>query len=116
MLITLKRSYLHLPLVAFFSILQTFVPASFAQESFDIIIKDGRIVDGSGNPWYNADVGIVGERITRIGNLDSANATQTIEPQALLSRQVLLTPTPMHCKAFLMCPTLKVRCFRVLRR
>ena len=83
MLTTLKRSYLHLPLVAFFSVLQTFVPASSAQENFDIIIKDGRIVDGSGNPWYNADVGIVGERITRIGNLDSANATQTIDATGL---------------------------------
>jgi len=116
MLITLKRSYLHLPLVAFFSILQTFVPASFAQESFDIIIKDGRIVDGSGNPWYNADVGIVGERITRIGNLDSANATQTIDATGLTVTPGFIDPHTHALQGILMCPTLKVRCFRVLRR
>ena len=35
-----------------------------AQESFDLLIKNGRIVDGTGTPWYEADVGIVGDRIT----------------------------------------------------
>lgn len=83
MRITLRRFYLHLPLVALFTALQIFAPASFAQESFDIIIKGGRVVDGSGNPWYMADVGIVGERITSIGNLDSATATRTIDATGL---------------------------------
>lgn len=80
---TLSRSYLHLPLVALFSAFQVFAPSSFAQESFDIIIKGGRVVDGSGNPWYNADVGIIGERITRIGNLEGAIASQTIDATGL---------------------------------
>ncbi|MEQ8408238.1 MAG: D-aminoacylase [Gammaproteobacteria bacterium] len=54
-----------------------------AQENFDIIISGGRIVDGSGNPWYEADIGIVGERITRIGNLSQANASTRINATGL---------------------------------
>jgi len=34
------------------------------QLKFDIIIKKGRVMDGSGNPWYHADVGIKAGRIT----------------------------------------------------
>ena len=39
------------------------VPTVAAQESFDIVIRGGRVVDGSGNPWVRADIGIVGDRI-----------------------------------------------------
>ena len=45
-----------------------FSSASSAQD-FDTIIANGRIVDGSGNPWYEADVGIRGDRIVSIGDL-----------------------------------------------
>ena len=33
----------------------------------DILIKGGRIVDGSGNPWYNGDVGIAGGKVVDVG-------------------------------------------------
>src|SRR5262245_46590826 len=36
---------------------------------FDLLITGGRIVDGSGNPWFRADVGIRGDRITAVGPL-----------------------------------------------
>src|SRR5580693_6022933 len=36
---------------------------------FDVLILNGRIVDGSGNPWYRGDVGIQGDRIRAIGKL-----------------------------------------------
>ena len=39
----------------------------FAQ-AFDAILSGGRIIDGSGNPWYRADVGITGDRIAAIGD------------------------------------------------
>ena len=45
-----------------------------AQESFDIIIRGGRVVDGSGNPWVVADIGIRGDRIARVGGLTDASA------------------------------------------
>ncbi|MGH9791390.1 MAG: amidohydrolase family protein, partial [Candidatus Acidiferrales bacterium] len=43
-------------------------PQSAAQE-YDVVITGGRVVDGSGNPWYVADVGIRGGRIAAIGRL-----------------------------------------------
>src|SRR5438067_2270557 len=36
---------------------------------FDLIVRGGRIVDGSGGPWFRGDVGIVGERIAALGTL-----------------------------------------------
>jgi PBP4 family serine-type D-alanyl-D-alanine carboxypeptidase len=47
--------------------------------SFDMIIKNGHILDGSGSPWYAADIGIRGDRIVAIGNLDDAEAKKVID-------------------------------------
>ena len=41
---------------------------------FDIILKDGRVIDGSGNPWFKADVGVTGGKITAVGNLAGEEA------------------------------------------
>lgn len=46
---------------------------------FDIVIRHGRIVDGSGNPWYRGDLGIRGRRIAAIGELSHAVARRTID-------------------------------------
>jgi N-acyl-D-amino-acid deacylase len=40
-----------------------------AQAPFDLLIVNGRVMDGSGNPWSRADVGIRGDRIAAIGQL-----------------------------------------------
>jgi N-acyl-D-amino-acid deacylase len=47
--------------------------------AYDLIITNARIVDGSGNPWFRADVGIKDGRIARIGRIDSAQANKTID-------------------------------------
>ncbi len=46
---------------------------------YDSIIRNGRIMDGSGNPWYYGDVGIQGERIAGIGKFDTGNTRQVID-------------------------------------
>jgi dihydroorotase/N-acyl-D-amino-acid deacylase len=46
---------------------------------FDVLIKNGRIFDGSGNPWYSADIGIRGDRIAAIGKLGDAKASKVID-------------------------------------
>ena len=46
---------------------------------FDIVIVNGQVVDGTGNPWYAADVGIRDGRIAAIGRLADAPATQRID-------------------------------------
>jgi N-acyl-D-amino-acid deacylase len=52
--------------------------------SFDVLIKNGHILDGTGSPWYAADVGIRGDRIVAIGKLGDARAAKTIDAQGLI--------------------------------
>lgn len=52
--------------------------SAFAQQ-FDVLIRNGHIIDGTGSPWYSGDVGIRGGRIAAIGNLAGATAKQTID-------------------------------------
>jgi len=49
------------------------------REAFDVVIRNGHVVDGAGGPWYAADLGIRGDRIVAIGNLDGAQATRMID-------------------------------------
>ncbi len=53
--------------------------APAAAPAFDVVIANGRIVDGTGAPWFRADVGIQGDRITAIGNLSGAQAATRID-------------------------------------
>ena len=45
---------------------------------YDLGILQGYIVDGSGNPWYKADIGVVGKRIVRIGRVRGGDCERTI--------------------------------------
>lgn len=47
--------------------------------AYDLVILNGRIVDGTGNPWFRADVGLKDGRIARIGRLNPADAARTID-------------------------------------
>jgi len=51
---------------------------------YDVLIKNGRIVDGSGRPGYNADIAIKDKRIARIGNLANATAAKTIDARGMV--------------------------------
>jgi len=46
---------------------------------FDIVITNGRIVDGSGSPWFSGDLGIRTGKIAAIGNLTAEKRTRTID-------------------------------------
>jgi dihydroorotase/N-acyl-D-amino-acid deacylase len=46
---------------------------------YDLIIKNGRVIDGSGRPAFSADVAINSDRIVRVGNLGGARAKRTID-------------------------------------
>ena len=55
--------------------------------AFDVVISNGRIVDGTGNAWFYGDVGIVGDRIARIarpGALSASQAKQRIDARGLV--------------------------------
>ena len=52
--------------------------------AFDTIVRGGQIVDGTGNPWFWADVGIVDGRIAAVGDLASAESQATIDASGLV--------------------------------
>jgi N-acyl-D-amino-acid deacylase len=52
-----------------------------AAQPFDLIIRNGHIIDGSGSPWYTGDIGIVNGRIAEIGQLAEAQARRVIDAQ-----------------------------------
>ena len=52
--------------------------------SYDLIIRNGHIIDGTGSPWYAADVGITAGRVAAIGGLGSASATRSIDAHGFI--------------------------------
>ncbi len=52
-------------------------------EKYDLIISGGRVLDGTGNPWYYADIGIEDEEIEAIGDLSNAGARRVIDATGL---------------------------------
>ncbi|HEX3645114.1 MAG TPA: D-aminoacylase [Vicinamibacterales bacterium] len=51
---------------------------------FDVVIANGRIVDGTGAPWFRGDIGIAGDRITAIGALGDATAGVKVDATNLV--------------------------------
>ncbi len=61
------------------------IPPCFAQSaSFDLVISGARVIDGSGNPWYVADVGIRGGLIVEIGNLSQRASARVIDAHGMV--------------------------------
>src|SRR5438128_10663875 len=57
--------------------------AAQAPQPYDVLIKGGRVLDGSGNPWLAADIGIRGARIVDMGRLGNAAASRVIDARGL---------------------------------
>jgi dihydroorotase/N-acyl-D-amino-acid deacylase len=64
-------------------ILSTLLTTSQTSQ-YDVLIRNGRIVDGSGRAGYVADVAIKGDRIVSIGNLSRATASRIIDARGLV--------------------------------
>ncbi|MDA1050185.1 MAG: serine hydrolase [Planctomycetota bacterium] len=54
------------------------------EEKFDIVLRGGRIVDGTGAPWYVADVGIQNGQIAKIGHISAEEAKTVIDASGLI--------------------------------
>ena len=50
-----------------------------AEQSYDVVIRNAHIVDGTGSPWYSGDIAIRGGRIAAIGRLGDVAAKSTID-------------------------------------
>ena len=56
-----------------------------AAEPFDLVIRNGRIVDGTGNPWFYGDLAIRGKRIVAVGQISAdAPSKQVIDATGLV--------------------------------
>lgn len=53
--------------------------AGFQPRTYDIVLRGGRIVDGTGAPWYQADVALADGRIAAIGRLQGASARRELD-------------------------------------
>ena len=61
------------------------VPTLFAQNApYDVLIRGGKIVDGTGNPWFYGDVGIRGDRIEAVGRLNGASAARVVDARGMI--------------------------------
>lgn len=58
-------------------------PIAGQTPSYDVLIRGGRVLDGTGNPWFLADVAIKDGRIAAIGRLEGAAARRVIDAQGL---------------------------------
>lgn len=74
-------------LTSFVICLILFLPfsnCSILGRPYDLIIKRGFIIDGSGNPWYKADIAIKGKKIVKIGVIDEKRAKKVMNAQNLM--------------------------------
>ncbi len=74
--------------IATLSIFSLINESSHAQQSndsptYDLVIKNARIVDGTGNPWFLGDIAIKDKLIARIGSVDESRAARVIDAKGL---------------------------------
>lgn len=55
------------------------------QQKADVLIRNARIADGSGNPWFRGDIAVRGDRIAAIGNLSNWQGTRTIDARGQIA-------------------------------
>src|SRR5215469_1774832 len=55
-----------------------------ADPSYDLVIRHGQIVDGSGNPWFHGDVAVRGDRIVAVGRVPEGKARREIDAKGLI--------------------------------
>jgi len=67
-----------------------FIPELWAQKApaqnpaYDVVIRNGHIIDGTGSPWYSGDVGISNGQVAMVGNLANAPAKRTIDARGMV--------------------------------
>ena len=59
-------------------------PLAVFGQQYDILIRNGRVVDGTGNPWIYADIGVTGDHISFIGRAANATAKRAIDARGLI--------------------------------
>jgi N-acyl-D-amino-acid deacylase len=60
------------------------MPGPAAEPEYDLVIRNGRIVDGTGNPWVNGDVAIIGDKLVAVGRVPAGKAKREIDARGLV--------------------------------
>jgi N-acyl-D-amino-acid deacylase len=79
-----RRTPILFAILALLAILFSGHKASTQSAEFDLIVARGRIVDGTGNPWFEADLAVKDGRIAAIGRIESSRAAKTIDAKGLV--------------------------------
>ena len=58
--------------------------ATTSGTEYDVVLKNGHIIDGAGNPWVSGDLAIRGDRIAAIGRLDRSHAKRVIDAKGFV--------------------------------
>jgi N-acyl-D-aspartate/D-glutamate deacylase len=75
--------FLHiLPLGIFACLFPT--PARAAEPEYELVVRNGRIVDGTGNPWFYGDLAIRGDRIVAVGRVPAGKIKREIDAKGLI--------------------------------
>jgi N-acyl-D-amino-acid deacylase len=59
-------------------------PSNAQVQAYDLVIMNGRIVDGSGNPWFYGNIAINGDRIVKVGHIGASRARRRIDARGLI--------------------------------
>jgi N-acyl-D-amino-acid deacylase len=79
---------------------------------FDVLIRNGLVLDGTGNPWTKLDIGIVGDRIVRIGDLKESAAATVIDASGCVVAPGFIDP---HVHSDLLCTQPDIHKIKVLQ-
>lgn len=74
------------------TLLALLLPSFGNSQDYDLIIRGGKVVDGSGNPWYHADIAIKNDRIAEIGQLSNHEAKRVINAHGLVVAPGFIDP------------------------
>ena len=83
-----------------------------ALQPYDIVIRNGRVIDGTGSPWYASDIGIRGGRIAGIGRLDGAAAKRTLDARGMVVAPGFIDMLGQSEMAILVNPNLPSKIFQ----
>src|SRR5690242_4075520 len=65
-------------------LLLAFSPLYAQTAPYDLIIRNGHIIDGTGSPWYSGDIGIRNGRIAAVGFIGTAQAKRTLDAHGMV--------------------------------
>lgn len=80
-----KKLFLALSSIVILVAILRFSPVGHSTAAdYDLLIVRGRIVDGTGNPWFTGDIAIKDGRIAKVGRLEGERAAKTIDAAGLI--------------------------------